>query len=336
MSFEVKKKSIVLLIIVAVLLLISNIFVEHLGSSKNEPKPTQLSTSEIEKRFYEVLYDYGITHKWVDSKNYDEKGNDSLDSQFHVKIPRSINMPMLISSIKTRFQYSPVNIFSKELEINGNTDLEIYSGGIKKLRALLRFDSDIKRKHVAFSFIISDFPELSNEQQKKLFEVIHPYAVMLKPGKESAKLLDTLSRLEKEYIVLLDGSISDREYALTGKLNRKRLGDAIDKIAKDFDNAASVFVDQSSSLYNSVSYSYIRNQFGQKGIALKPLSMLNELKGTSESDLESLFEFYLKSMNSGERRLFEIKYRNFMKIQKALKKYKQKGHSVIYPSEMLN
>lgn len=331
-----KKKSILILLIVSVLLVVSNIFVEHLGSSQNKPVPMQLSVSEIEKKFFQVLYDYGIKKDWISVEDYKNSKEDSLTTQLYVKIPKTVKMPFLISSIKSEFRYSPVDIVSEELEIHGDTNLEIFSGEDKKLRALLRYNREVYRKSVSLAFIVSDFPELNDAQKDKLFNLVYPYAVMLYPGKEAVNLTGTLTNLGKEYTLLLNDKIEDREYALTGKLNKSRIKDTIIKIVNNFSDAASVFVDHSSNLYNSVSYSYIRNQFGQKGVALKPLTMLNEMGGKNEKDLESLVKFYVESMNNGEHRLFKIELSNFIKLKDELKKYKQKGHKIIFPSLILN
>lgn len=337
-----KRKFIKYLLAAAVFLLVANIAIDFFRKSKKEISVNELSVSQVETVFFRALDEYGIEPNWITKKwesipsgRVKLSGEDSLTSQYFVKIPADMPVPLIIKEINKTIEKDITGFVSEEKKIFGTTEIRIYSNEILKLKATLVPDKQIFRSRNELSFIIYDTFDLSQNNFNNFLSVHYPLAAAVVPGKEVIAKADSLKKYSKEFIVLLNDGISDSRMKLKQEYQKEILRGSIKNIISSFKSAAAFVIDKKSLLFNSPIYNFVRDEFMRRGIKLFPSSKFITLEADEETELISKFRFYCNDITGTHQKLFISSFDSFQKIQPELERFKKKGNKIISLSNLL-
>ena len=96
-----KKTFVKYLLVIAIFLLLVNVTIDFFKKPpKNEKNLNrELTTSQIDSVFLNVLDQYGIEKDWVSTKKIKVADEDSISKQFIVKMPIDLSIPEIIKDI---------------------------------------------------------------------------------------------------------------------------------------------------------------------------------------------------------------------------------------------
>lgn len=324
-----KQKFIRYLLVLAIVLLIAEITIERFQKPKKIAIVNELSVRQIETVFFKVLDEYGIDLKWISKKKVKHAEDDSTLTQYFVKIPSDVPIPLVIRDINKVIQKDITAFVSEEKKIFGSTEIRIYTNEILKLRAVLTPDKNIIRRRNNLSFIISDALDLSKENFNKFLSIPQPLACTIVPDENAVIKADTLKNYRKEYAVLLDDRIRDSKMKLKQEYQKELLHGSIKNIITSFKDSHFYFVDGNSSLFKSSIYNYVRDDFKRQGITLFSYSEFIELDAEEDPELFSKFRFYGNDTTGIDEKLFLVSFENYQKILPELEGLKKKGNKII-------
>ncbi|MEW6701621.1 MAG: hypothetical protein AB1298_02780 [Bacteroidota bacterium] len=331
-----KRKFVKYLFAAAVILLVANIAVDFFRKPKNETSISELTTSQIETVFFRVLDEYGIEPVWITKKKVKLTGEDSISSQYFVKIPADVPAPLIIKEINKTIEKDITGFVSEEKKIFGSTEIRIYSNEILKLKAVLQPDKQIFRSRNELSFIIYDAFDLSQNNFNNFLSVHYQLAAVVVPGHEVIAKADSLKKYSKEFIVLLNDENGDSKMKLKQEYQKEILRGSIKNIVSSFKNAAAFVVDKKSLLFNSPIYNFVRDEFMKRGINLLSNTEFITLEADEETELISKFRFYCNDTTRTRQKLFMSSFDNFQKIRPELERFKKKGNKIISLSNSLD
>jgi hypothetical protein len=84
-------------------------------------------------------------------------------------------------------------------------------------------------------------------------------------------------------------------------------------------------VDPGSELYNSVIFSFIRDEFTERDIELSFLTDYSSVLERDFNEVVSLFDFFCDSGTSGQRKKLIMDYETFIRLEPHILKAKKKG-----------
>jgi len=324
-----KQKFIKYLIAAAVILLVVNITIESLKKPKKETAIHELSVLQIETVFFTVLDEYGIETKWITRKKYKSADYDSVKTEYVVKIPADMPVPLIIKNINKVIEKDITGFVSEEKKIFGTTEIRIYTNEVLKLKATLIPDKEIIRKRNELSFVINDVFDLSEKNFNNFLSIHYSLSCTVVPGHDLIIKADSLKDYTKEYAILLNNDISDPQMKLKSDYQKKLLRGSMQNIVSSFRDAKAYIVDENSTLYNSPIYNYVQDEFKRQSIFLYPRSGLIELNAQEDSELISKFKFYCQDTTGVHQKIFFSSFDNFLKIQNEIEKIKKKGNKII-------
>ena len=324
-----KQKFITYLIAAAVILLIVNITIESLKKQKKEIVIHELSVNQIETVFFTVLDDYGIETKWIKRKKYKSVDYDSVKTEYIVKIPADMPVPLIIKNINKVIEKDITGFVSEEKKIFGTTEIRIYTNEVLKLKATLIPDKEIIRKRNELSFVINDVFDLNEKSFNNFLSVNHLISCTVIPGHDLIIKADSLKDYTKEYAILFNNDISDPKMKLKSDYQKELLRGSMQNIVSGFRDAKAYIIDENSTLYNSPIYNYVRDEFNRQSIYLYPRSELIELYAQEDSELISKFKYYCDDTTGVHQKIFFSSFDNFLKIQNEIEKIKKKGNKII-------
>ena len=324
-----KQKIIKYLLAAAVLLLVINIAIESLKKPKKEIAVHELSVVQIETVFFTVLDEYGIATKWITRKKYKSAEYDSVKTEYTVKIPADMPVPLIIKDINKVIEKDITGFVSEEKKIFGTTEIRIYTNEVLKLKATLIPNKEIIRKRNELSFVINDVFDLNEKRFNNFLSVHHPISCTVVPGHDLVIKADSLKDYTKEYAVLLNNEINDPKMKLKSDYQKVILRGSMQNIISGFRDAKAYIIEENSTLYNSPIYNYVRDEFNRQSIYLYPRSELIELNAQEDSELISKFRFYCEDTTGVHQKIFFSSFDNFLKIQNEIEKIKKKGNKII-------
>lgn len=324
-----KQKFVKYLFTAAVLLLVINIAIESLKKPKKEIAVHELSVVQIETVFFTVLDEYGIETKWITRKKYKSADYDSVKTEYTVKIPADMPVPLIIKDINKVIEKDITGFVSEEKKIFGTTEIRIYTNEVLKLKATLIPDKGIIRKRNELSFVINDVFDLSEKSFNNFLSIHHLISCTVVPNHDLVIKTDSLKDYTKEYAVLLNNDISDPKMKLKSDYQKELLRGSIQNIVSSFRDAKAYIIDENSTLYNSPIYNYVRDELKRQSIYLYPRSELIELNAQEDSELISKFRFYCEDTTGVHQKIFFSSFDNFLRIQNEIEKIKKKGNKII-------
>ncbi len=324
-----KQKFIKYLLAVTVSLLVINIAIESLKKPKKNSVVHELSVLQIETVFFTVLDEYGIETKWITRKKYKSADYDSVKTEYIVKIPADMPVPLIIKNINKVIEKDITGFVSEEKKMFGTTEIRIYTNEVLKLKAILIPDKEIIRKRNELSFVINDVFDLSEKSFNDFLSIHHPLSCTVVPGHDLIIKADSLKDYMKEYAILFSNDISDPKMKLKSDYQKELLRVSMQNIVSSFRDAKTYIVDENSTLYNSPIYNYVRDEFKRQSIILYQRSEFIELNAQEDSELISKFKFYCEDTTGVDQKIFFSSFGNFLKIQNEIEKIKKKGNKII-------
>ena len=317
------------LLATAALLLIISIAIELIKKPKKVEQVNELSVTQIETVFFNVLDDYGIETKWINKKKYKPAEYDSVKTEYLVKIPADMPVPLIIKDIYKVIQKDITGFVSEEKKIFGPTEIRIYTNEALKLKATLIPDKNIIRHRNELSFVISDAFDLNENNFTRFLSINHPLSCTVVPGFDQILKADSLKDYTKEFAILLNNDINDSKMKFKSEFLKDMLHSSMQNIVSGFRDAKVFIVDENSALFNSPIFNYVHDDFKRQNIVLYPLSTLIKLTAPDDSELVSKFKFYCEDTTGVHQKIFICSFDAFLKVQNELEETKKKGNKII-------
>lgn len=320
-----KKTFIYVLVLLCVILLLSNVFIDFNQDEPVVTKPATLSSRSIEKKFSEVLDQYNLDSSWVLIKFIKNENYDSLDRVYYVQLPTDISIPLLLSDINKRFQYDPVRIESIERKNYSNSTLKIYSGETFKMEAFLNHNRSIRRmiSQLSIYVMINDF-EGSDDIINNLLKMNIGTTLLLVPGEESRLFIQKINEHELTYAILINDDMDDN-FKIEEDDNKELIKNTIVDLISVYGRSTKYIVDPHSELYNSVIFSFIRDEFAKRDIAFSFMIDYSSILDRDFNEVCSLFNFYCESGISKDVMKLIIDYNSFIRLKPLILEEKRKG-----------
>jgi hypothetical protein len=331
MIFNISKKSALSILFgAALVLLIANLVLNIIENENNSIyNKTELSSSEIDSLFRFSMHSLGLLDDWIK-----ESRSSTVGNSYKVKIPRDLSIPIILAEINSIFWESGVTINSMEKIFSGRTILEIKSEDEIKLRADFDYAKNIFRSAGTVAFILENF-ELSSFEDSLLLEIPEPFAPLFVPSTENLLLSKFIFDKQKTYSLLLNDDIPELKYKLKDGYSKNRLKGPLLSIINDFSSATYFFIDDQSDLFNSLIFSYLRDELVKRKIKIVKLSYLEKLDFSETDLLISSFDTFMKNTEEGESITFLISADNFRNLLPEIKSYRKVGYKIVHPSETI-
>jgi hypothetical protein len=325
-----KKRNIVnYLVAVVIVLLLINILVENRRKPPKEKAAGELSVSQVEDVFFKVLDEYGIEGSWITKKKYKPTEDDSIKTEYFVKLPLDLPVPMIIKEMNSIIQKEITAFVSVEKIKYGTTEIRIYTNESLKLKATLIPDNQNVRNRKELAFIISNALELGESDFRKFLSVYFPISALVIPNKANILKTDSLLKYSKEYALLISNDISDPETKLNPDYKKDLLRGSVENILTYFRNAGSVLIDERSKLFKSPLYGPVYDDFKHRGFVLHPLKEIISLDSKESPELYYKFNISCSDTAGSRQTIFILSFENFEKIFDGIEKMKKKGNRII-------
>jgi len=337
MVMEIKKRIVYILIAVTVILIVLNAV---LGSIENNPvevssKKDYLTVTKIENTFEKILSDYGIQTNWITKVKLKKNKYDSLKYKYNIEVPTAVPIPMIIKEMSLKLKNKNASISSKEEYINGASELEIKSGGFKKLIAKLEYNHSLKRVHSSIAFIITDLDDLDENELNTLLKNSFRFGALLPLRSSSIKIAEKILSYKRNYFINLDDDADNINFELNEDLNVKQLKHNIKSIVSSFNTPLVYFISKKRTGFSNGFISFLQEEFKKRNRKVLRLKSYIKLKGENKEDLNSLLEFHLNKLQPGKSKLFIISINDWWDIQKTLTSYTKKGNKIVLPASLL-
>ena len=245
----------VVLFAVSLFLLITYLVLEKIYTAPVENKPS-VSSVAADSVFRSVLSDFGIKESWLSR----QKNN------YTVRLPLDVPAELIQLDIINQFPGKDFVLRSREIKKNKRSDMEVYSGGDLLYSAEFIYDKACLRETKEVSFILMNFDDLSDDEAAKLLNSTEYFAVALIPSRENRWLGDSLVKLGKNYVLLLDDNISELEYQIDDKFSDRKLMTTFLTIADNFKQAVFFLLDDIASQYSVRVNNFLLNELKKRKI----------------------------------------------------------------------
>jgi hypothetical protein len=324
-----KRKLFLYLVCSAVVLLIINITIDSIKKPKKVTAIHELTVSQIESVFFKVLDSYGIEQKWISKKKYKMTEDDSIKTQYEVKIPADMPVPLIIKDINKIIEKDITGFVSEEKVFFGTTEIRIYTNEILKLKATLVPDKEIIRNRNDLSFVISDAFDLGTSDFNLFLRMNYPIACLVIPSQDNITKTDTMKNYTKDFVMYLSDDISDSNMKMKQDYQKELLRGSIKNIVTTFKNARAFIVDEKSKLFNSPIYNFVHDEFKRNSVTLYPRPDFITLTSKEDSELYSKFNFYCNDTTGVNQKIFICTFNDFQKLENPIEQFKKKGNKVI-------
>ncbi len=337
-----KQKITKYLIATSILLLIVNVALDFFTKQKRvENYEKEFTCRQLDSIFYNVLNDFGIEPEWISSVKFKIIDEDSIEKKIVVKLPADLPIPLIIRDFHKKIENDITSFVSEEKKFFGTTEIRIYSNEYLKQVIQLIPDNQIIRKRNELCFIISDAIDLNEKDFNSFLSIPYPFSAAVVPDEDIIMKANELKNYSKEFIALLNDDVTDMPFKLNPKSHKYILKNSVKNIASSFSNAQLFVIDESSELYRSTTFNFIRDEFKKRKINLINLSEFIYLNSDDENELISKFRFHAEDksgsdkINSNEKshllnqKIFYLSYENFLKIKNEFDRMRKKGNKII-------
>jgi hypothetical protein len=324
-----KKRAALILFGAAFILLVANLVVDVPEENKSIETGKSLNYKEIDSLFHVSLKNLGLPEKCIQNRK-----KSKIPYSYRIKIPTDLSIPVVLAEINQVFSGSYVSINANEKSFNGLTLLEISLEKSNVLVAELNYDDEAKRSGGTIAFVIDNF-KLSVTDDSLLLDIPEPFSCLLIPHSKNIEVIKFLKSKNKTYTLLLNDDIPELKYKLNKNYSLNRLKGPILSIINDFSDAASIFIDDNSELFNSAALLNIRNELSKRKIHFNDLSKLHAIDSDSDEQLINGFENLMKTAGKNNSLIILVSQEEFRTLLSEIKKYKKLGYKIVHPTELL-
>jgi hypothetical protein len=311
--------------LICVILLLVDVYIDQTYDEPVPVKPASLTTNAIENKFINVLNNYNLESSWISIRYIDNENYDSLKKVYFIKLPADISIPILLNDVNSEFYNEPVKVEAVERKNYSNSSVKIYSEGFLKMQAFLNHDRKIKRSsaEILIYVMINDF-STAGEITDSLVNKNIDYNLLLIPGEESRLFLQNILQHNLDYAVLINDEMEDR-FSINTDDSKQMIKNSIVSLISVYGRNTLYIVDPDSELYNSVIFSFIKDEFTKRDIELSVLTDYSSVLGREFNEVVSLFDFFCDSGKSGQRKRLIMDYETFTRLEPYILKAKKKG-----------
>jgi len=306
-------------------LLIRNISIEIIDKSKVKAIPI-ISKKEIETKFGLTLNRFGISNNWIKKTFIKKKLSDSLNYIFDVSIPQDVNIANFIKEINKLLINKQVKVETREKKNYSNSVLMIYANNILKLQANLNQSNKVIREFAEYSFLVKIYFNDEEFPWEYFNRIFYDFTYLIIPSKKSVELKNMF---KNNYAVLLSDEINESDYILKEDFSKQKLINNIQSIIISFGNDKIYLIDETSELFKSKIYSFIRDEFINRKIKLISLQKFPYLIGNTKTEVISLFDFYTTSLKGKKSKTFVVDFDNFIALQPIIETQLKMGDKVV-------
>ncbi|MCK9280292.1 MAG: hypothetical protein M0P71_06720 [Melioribacteraceae bacterium] len=339
MNLITKRRIILYLSFFSVLLLLSYLVISII-SKKNEPLKTnqekELTRVEVDSIFRTVLVDYAIPTEWVQEKKIKVKGEDSLKYFYTINLSPDISIPMLIKDLKKVYDKDITGMVCKETIFRKDTEINVFSSEFLKLKAQLIPTKDLERDRNKLGFIIRDSYKLSAEEFSYLVELSYPVTFALYPEKDFLSMRDSIIKYGKNYVVIINNEIEDKEFKLSPDYGKEILKRSIATIISKFNSASGFVVSTSSDIYESTTLNFVRDEFKKRKLILFTEKDFVSFDENEIEEIKSIIKYHAENLVGNRYKTFWLSFENFKKIQNNLADLRKRGTRIVPFSQRVN
>ena len=328
-----QRRIIYFLIAVIAALLLLNVILSHTQTKPEQILLKRLNIIEIEERFNLVLKSYGISDDWINKKKLRNMDYDSVKYSHQIKFPPDVPIPQFIKDLNQEFSDFHVTISSKEKK-NYITELNIIYDNQYKLHSLIRYGDKLVRSSNEIGFLLSNIESASESDLEFLFKQGIPFGVILPLDEESQILAERIKQNKIDYFIVLKEDSDKIDFELDQEFSLEKLSQNVKNIISSFNSPRTFFFDQRDD-FNLQIENFLVEQFSERERDLVPIDNYVNIHGENSEDLISLFQFHIRQINKGERKLFRMNYKDWFQIHESLQSYLKQGNKIISTSNYL-
>ncbi|MCK5457555.1 MAG: hypothetical protein KAI45_10555, partial [Melioribacteraceae bacterium] len=170
--------------------------------------------------------------------------------------------------------------------------------------------------------------DLKNEVSswQEIEHIYYDFTYLITPSKTA---FEEKKNFSGKYALLINDQLSGSEYALEEDYSKQKLTNRIRSIVINFGNNKKYLIDETSAIFNSKIYSLLRDEFNKRGISLISLQKYSKLKGKTDQELISLFQFYTTSLKGKKGKTFVVNMNDFLKLKTPIAKQIKMGDKVV-------
>jgi len=290
---KIKRNIIIVLVAISIILLLTNILINMLYEKENAGNDT-IRISSVDSVFSITLNEFAISQDWISKKKISPK-IDSITHKYVVKIPQDLLTSEIIYSLQKKFIGKDIRITSEEMSIYGNAIVKVFSNNNLKLMAELKYSNDIQRRSIKASVIIKNIHSLEPEEIEKIIGLPESLTFILNISEFSSKLKESILVNRKEYMIILNDEIDDKNLMLNSSMSSAGIKKAVINIIRRYNDNRIVLVDDKSELYSSAIFNFIRDEFKRRDVKLISKSIYEELNEKDFAKLKSKLRFIIES-----------------------------------------
>jgi len=331
-----KKNFILILFSITIFLLFFNILLDKISRNVvNDNSVLEMSRAQIDSIFADIFNDYGFENEWIKKVNISKSEND-IDYIFRINFPNSIEIPIFLADLQSRYDDNLVSIETDELNFSGKTRINIFSNNRLKFQAFLTPSSGLKRNVSTYSFILSNMEDLTDDNLKRIDNFPIPISLLISPSENLDNIVKNLKEYKNiSYSIILNDEIESSKYNIRNSIEKSRIKGTVFSICKNYSGAKAIFYDQKSSLANSVGFSFIKNEFNRHGRTIWSFSKLKNYTDIDDEEIGSLFNYLHESNKNKEPLLIRITFPKLTNLLDDIKSYKKMGDKFIQFKENL-
>ncbi len=329
-----KKKAVQYLLLISISLLIISVAVDIVFKKQEMHFEKDFSAAEIEKTYLNTLDECGFDSKWIKIKPNRDGANDSVPHIINVKLPSDLPFPMLVKYFQSKIDAPFVKLRCDELKRDKDFSIKVFSNGILKFESDIERETELVRKGVKVSFIITGFNDLSVAQQTDLLKTPYPFAVELVPTDKDAALTDSVKKFKKDYIVTFNDDISGKKFLLKDSYSRDKLIANVLEILSAFKYNSLYLIDTASDLHSQSNYPLIEKEMKRNKIRFENR---NTYICLDDDKKENIYNGFIQAVegSGGDSRIFLIDASNYISILDKVEKFFRKGNKIISVYENL-
>lgn len=324
---SLKRLSIVLLFI-SLILVFANIFTKK-KADVSETGLKYLYGFQIDSIFRSTLSEFSITTTDIINRKSPYKNFDSLLFTYKVILPGDLPIVSILYDLKHNYSDFDVEIFCREIKINGDSELEIRSGNHFKLFAELSIDKNRTRNFGNFAFVLSGLEDISNDKKERLLKLYDPNIFTISPTQKGIDLASIISEGNKKSVLYLADTKYDQNFSLKPSFSKQRLSLSVKNIATAFKKYPNVIIDEKSELYNSNTFQYIGNMFKLYGMKLYTTKDLINLDVLPDDRIQHEFNKIVKTLSKDQSKYFIVSADKYDLLFDAINKLKKLGYKQI-------
>jgi hypothetical protein len=250
--------------------------------------------------------------------------------KYTVTLTGDLPVPLILHDLQTRLAAFGIEVIAHEARINGDTDIELFSGDKKLLyHADVTINKNALRSSSKISIIIQGLDEASLSNKKKFCADIEETAFIILPSKENRQIASLLRSHGNECIIELSEQIPDQEYKLLDEFTGKRLQQSLGAIDSDIPGIFSYYVNTQSKLYHSPKFQVVKSAL--KGKKLMTDKGLYTIPYQSDDRLfqDAAANILFRHQDNQRTIFLAVDYRNYHLLAPYTAKFIKKGGKVI-------